>query len=912
VWENYDGPSTAAILFKPGVAAGLFMEKTQKVAAAAGEYRIKGMLDQAFTALLAPKVNDTVARGLGFSSAQEYTEHNNRVYRERVAQVTTGWEKATGATIGSVLSLLLDAGAGAGVNAAAPVLNAMKATGWARVFKLSAQGGAYGASYEALRQVADEGGINSAEEVMFFGGAMLLGLPALDKIIRVGLKVASSTNQEAVLKLIEKRTQQAVVDGKSPQAAFDEALLRSGYTSEEISSIVGTTKRGVAWKDQLPPLTDADIKQSVFAKTRDAVFHPAVAALSAVKEGAEFFITPISTIIRYKAPALLNWMRKNVLESNLYKQGLLDRLGKLPEVIQMFPGRQREVFLDALSNGRRFMVNKMVDNLPKAQRNVAKPVMEDMRKLMDGMLAEEQGAGIKVAKIEDYWPHGLKDGALPSLRKTLGLAERSEYDNMIKHAIEKNGGKDISRAQKEDILETYLRGRTPDGFGQPGFAKSRRIDVITPEIKKHYLDPYTSALRRVEKHVYAMSRRKFFGQHMKNADLDATGEDSITSFLMNLIERGEIYSKDMHSLQGAIEAFMGYKPSPKWLQGAKNIFYASKIGQFSSGLTQIGDIGIAGFVNGLHNSIQGIFRAGGKKGVSPMRGFGLQHYAEEFASTGKTAKMLDISIKGSLFKHWDLLGKTVHVNGAMVKNERLVNSARGIREFRRKWAPFFGAETEDLISDLQNKKMSDNVRLLLWNELSDVQPVSLLEMPEAYLRSPKGRVFYALKTFGLRQLDLIRREAIHEIKEGNVFRGTKNLARYTFFVTAANSTAEQMKNFISGRPFDFTDWQFSHMLKTLMVSEYLVDQLAKGNRQAETIAEQLMAAPIGMGEMVFDVAGDMAKFAEGTLSLQTSESLQHAPLARAYYNLFGAGMTRYRAKREKEMYGSDDEYDYTE
>ena len=43
-------------------------------------------------------------------------------------------------------------------------------------------------------------------------------------------------------------------------------------------------------------------------------------------------------------------------------------------------------------------------------------------------------------------------------------------------------------------------------------------------------------------------------------------------------------------------------------------------------------------------------------------------------------------------------------------------------------------------------------------------PINSTEMPLKYLKHPNGRVFYMLKTFTIKQFDVMRRDGIHLMK----------------------------------------------------------------------------------------------------------------------------------------------------
>ena len=56
----------------------------------------------------------------------------------------------------------------------------------------------------------------------------------------------------------------------------------------------------------------------------------------------------------------------------------------------------------------------------------------------------------------------------------------------------------------------------------------------------------------------------------------------------------------------------------------------------------------------------------------------------------------------------------------------------------------YGDEIDAIVSDLKaGLTLSENVKLHMFNELADIQPIALSEMPEAYLTVPNGRSLVA-------------------------------------------------------------------------------------------------------------------------------------------------------------------------
>lgn len=124
--------------------------------------------------------------------------------------------------------------------------------------------------------------------------------------------------------------------------------------------------------------------------------------------------------------------------------------------------------------------------------------------------------------------------------------------------------------------------------------------------------------------------------------------------------------------------------------------------------------------------------------------------------------------------------------------------------FYKKMQAVFGEEAVQVIKDLKNKTPSENVKFLLFSELADVQPIAISEMPEYYLRLRNGRIFYMLKTYTIKQIDVFRNETIIGMKDKPV-QAIGNFIKLASVLILANATADIIKDFILGRPLESED-----------------------------------------------------------------------------------------------------------
>jgi len=170
------------------------------------------------------------------------------------------------------------------------------------------------------------------------------------------------------------------------------------------------------------------------------------------------------------------------------------------------------------------------------------------------------------------------------------------------------------------------------------------------------------------------------------------------------------------------------------------------------------------------------------------------------------------------------------------------------------------------LKDLSTGRVTPDVKYMLWHELTRIQPVSLSEMPVSYLRHPNARLFYMLKTFTLKQLDLVRREAYQKIRSGDTVGGLSSLARWTGTLGLSNATVEQSKAWVRGEDVEFTDMFIAQMYRNYGLSQYVMDQIGRG--QPIVAMTTLAMPPVGIGD---DIVQDLMHFGE------RFNSLKHVP-----------------------------------
>ena len=116
-------------------------------------------------------------------------------------------------------------------------------------------------------------------------------------------------------------------------------------------------------------------------------------------------------------------------------------------------------------------------------------------------------------------------------------------------------------------------------------------------------------------------------------------------------------------------------------------------------------------------------------------------------------------------------------------------------------------------------------------ELSRSDPIDPLEFSQFYADNPNGRNLLALKSYMLKQVDLIRRDAYNEIKSGNKAVGIRNLAVLSLVLGLSGMAGQDLQDVMLGRKIKFRLSDIPmNMLKTFGWSEYQSRQ-AMGSTQ---------------------------------------------------------------------------------
>lgn len=533
---------------------------------------------------------------------------------------------------------------------------------------------------------------------------------------------------------------------------------------------------------------------------------------------------------------------------------------------------------DKLDKASKTRLKKLINNggynkaTMQAVRELGGPEAVRHAKLVQQVMKEIHGelksVGYKIGDIPNYHPNSVQDLA--------GLVKKrqGQVDKAIAKAVAAKGGKALTQNEKAHIAQHMFEFDVRYS-NTAGSLKSRKKFEISDDELDFYHDPVSALANYIGSMAEDVAKRRFFkgfgyrpdgrkGLNASGADLD----DSITA-LIDRIQKDVPDIAKQNELVNNLRARFGsdVHKTHRFIQGMKNLSYAGTLGNFWSAMTQVGDLVFAFHKYGIRNAVASVLGAK----VTSKEALGIEKAMQELASSrGFTNKIADWAFDWSGFSRIDAFGKNVNLNASLRLNKKLATN--DMDKFVRKYKDWFGNETEALGIELRNlelKKgaaMSDNMKLMLWNDLAETQPIGLSEMPQYYLKNPNGRIIYAYKTFALKQFNYMRNTIL---ADGNPVRRATNLTYFASMFVAANTGIDMFKDFMKGGDLTMEDAALDNLYTLALTSKYGVE---KSKGLGSLVLEAMLPVPVTQLQRSVDAVGRDGVGVAG-------EAVQHIPVA---------------------------------
>ena len=526
--------------------------------------------------------------------------------------------------------------------------------------------------------------------------------------------------------------------------------------------------------DVLQPMISGlrDVSARLAGKVRQFEFMAAKKANKYLEPAATFF-TKLNRFLTKEEKELFNsYLIKGDQESILAFLSKIDAQGKqyqeLPALIKA-PVK----FLNAEDTGRDFL------------KHINKPLTEQwqaVRETLDDLHGQLEDAGIEVGYIQDYFPTSVKKDSVDTWREIFGIGteERSAFDAALKQE-RKRLGRDLDLDEENEFINKYLRGygntnSTPvlanlkarSGLAQ-GMEGLTFRDAKGEErlISTLYNDPSTTLENYINRATFDIESRKFFGRTEEGLDT------SIGAYVNDLMVSGQIKGSDVDKVKELLTArfVQGPKKPADFTRLGKDLAIGFALNDIGSALVQVNEVGMSFYRNGLLNTIKGLGQSFDSKALKTLD-LGIQRIGADYADAPSIMRaVVDLGLKLNGFKAANKLMQETQINAGFNYFKNVFAKEKGAR-FNKEYSYLkgaFGAEEADRMVDafrsksLQEAFDDDSIGLALFDRLGATQVISLSDMPKVYLKHPNSRMFYALKSFALKQLQFIKDESYSKI-----------------------------------------------------------------------------------------------------------------------------------------------------
>ena len=665
-------------------------------------------------------------------------------------------------------------------------------------------GGALGGTYSVADDLQKTGDVDLGKAGLFTAGGAAAG-PLLKGAFWGGGKAVKGISTLVTNKTSEKTVNkaQAVIAKKQ---SLGEVVTESNL--DEVAAEVGVSSNRLvdSFKSQgVQPKFYSSVDEA--EKALQAAIADDSAVLRTVSKNADHVLGVMSTRVKNISEEVFGRLMDYEHKITSRTANYMDRTEGFMRGVKALPKKSQEELNYYLGTGQ----FKVAENWMKARspdllsafNSGVKPVLVELR--------EELIKNGHKADIEQYFPRSVLD------HKSLNKALTDETKTILDEALEagaKSRGKqkaDLTSFEKDRITERVLLNNNFREKGKKALShlKKRKVGLNT-DLMKHYKNPAEALQGYISSSVNHLERKRFFRDTFVKNSKDESGIDVLqsisngkhTGLVDELVKAKQISPEKADELTNVLRArFVNAdKQMHSGVAAAKNLGYIGTLGDFMSAMTQIADTpNIIGY-HGFKHTLKAAFGAKHFK----TKDVGLHDtVARELTEGGKFTKTLDKLLSVTQFKRIDRFGKETLMNTVRNKHMKNLSESQGVDNFKKEWGKIYQDKTDELINDLQQGNKTELTKLHMFTELSGHQPISMSEYPALYANSPNGRALYMLKSFTIKQYDLVRRNIWNEYKKAETTRQKlkvmQKAGKVAFFMSASGYGVDRAKDWVLGR-----------------------------------------------------------------------------------------------------------------
>lgn len=588
------------------------------------------------------------------------------------------------------------------------------------------------------------------------------------------------------------------------------------------------------------------------------------------------------------------------------------------------------IFELAMAGGDKAMQTDM------ARKYDGMDALERSRSYLKDILPEIRSVGFQVGYRDGYFPRALKD--FEGLKKHLMEKEGKIWSEIEAAIADKEDSlrRTLNDEERGNLINSFFRGftRSKIALARTGNMKTREIEKLTVDVYQFYYRMGEALARYIPQVREAIEARKFFGRIETKPNFNPQAQlaledlpesvrsesamsfnkidDSIGALTNRLLLAHKITPEQEVELKRLFQARFGYIGSHGALGLYRDLTYMNTITGFASALSNLGDLGLTMY-KATWQTPGSFIRALADRSKIKLDDMGLERLDQEIREATVSSTALRTFLKGYGFSFLDRVGKETHVNAVIDRYRQIARSGTATLDerfqslfgtkgerFEETLSDIFGPEVDQVLKDLKEGRTTENIIFLAFNELSELQPLSLGEVPLIFLESPGARPFFLLKTFALKQLNF----KIEEVRTApNKKEGLRRLISLLAWLTVIGIPINVLKDIVSGRKIRWDYAVTDSIFQAFGFPKYLLYRV-RANGPKEILGYFLLP-PIPMIEALFKDTKTILNDTKVKTGLHTKEdrmfeSTRSFPIGGyEWYWWFGRGAQKMREQEYK-------------
>ena len=440
-------------------------------------------------------------------------------------------------------------------------------------------------------------------------------------------------------------------------------------------------------------------------------------------------------------------------------------------------------------------------------------------------------------------------------------------------------------------------------------------EYIEDENLQYYDDPGSALEYYITNLIVATKTKEYFGRRYFSPE-DTLGRAGVQRpgkvglVIQKLRNNNEIDDDKIMDLQDLNRKILNPAARENQFLGEmRQLSYITSLVEFSSTLSQLYDLALVMYRDGLIQTVRGV--ATGRDFELESFGYASNRISDEFVDETKyLRRMVQMGLKSTGFTDLDRIMKQTNMGSAFVagrgKARQYIKGKRNraINKFRVQVEASVGRDNADAAIAALAKGDRNNalVRSYVFAQLLRTQPMSKLQTAQLSAMSPNTRFLYQMKSFMVTQLAFAREDILNNMfGEGRTVRqrseASLDLVRLLGFLIMVGVPIDLLKDFLVGRLAYLGDYLVNGGFRLLGVNKY---NLYKAREEGVANAVFNYAMPITI-QQTLDLFETINQVAFEGKPVSESKLMTFLPYTEVINRSFGFGI-RARQKKERKEY----------